>query len=108
VQKKASRLGVNVVVHPPSPSLQMMTTSAKLETKELITVQRALEILAAALEKSVNPGLDSIEIQRLNAISKVPVITQAVLTPFISSTFVTTSKVLPFSVFMNTYPEINS
>jgi hypothetical protein len=86
----------------------MMTTSAKLETKELITVQRALEILAAALEKSVNPGLDSIEIQRLNAISKVPVITQAVLTPFISSTFVTTSKVLPFSVFMNTYPEINS
>jgi hypothetical protein len=69
VQKKASRLGVDVVVCPPPHSLQMMTTSAKLETKELITVQRALEILAAALEKSVKPGLDSIEIQRLNAVS---------------------------------------
>jgi len=69
VQKKASRLGVDVVVCPPPPSLQTTTTSAKLETKELITVQRALEILAAALEKSVKPGLDSIEIQRLNAVS---------------------------------------
>ena len=69
VQKKANRLGVDVVVCPPPPSLQTTTTSAKLETKELITVQRALEILAAALEKSVNPGLDSIEIQRLNAVS---------------------------------------
>ena len=69
VQKKANRLGVDVVVCPPPPSLQTTTTSAKLETKELITVQRALEILAAALEKSVKPGLDSIEIQRLNAVS---------------------------------------
>jgi hypothetical protein len=69
VQKKASRLGVDVVVCPPPPSLQTTTTSSKLETKELITVQRALEILAAALEKSVKPGLDSIEIQRLNAVS---------------------------------------
>jgi len=69
VQKKARRLGVDVVVYPPPPSLQTTTTSAKLETKELITVQRALEILAAALEKSVKPGLDSIEIQRLNAVS---------------------------------------
>ena len=69
VQKKANRLGVDVVVHPPPPSLQTTTTSSRLETKELITVQRALEILAAALEKSVKPGLDSIEIQRLNAVS---------------------------------------
>ena len=69
VQKKANRLGVDVVVHLPPPSLQTTTTSTKLETKELITVQRALEILAAALEKSVKPGLDSIEIQRLNAVA---------------------------------------
>jgi hypothetical protein len=69
VQKKANRCGIDVVVYPPPPSLQTTTTSAKLETKELITLQRALDILAAALEKSVKPGLDSIEIQRLNAVS---------------------------------------
>lgn len=67
--KKKPFARVDVVVHPTPPSPQTTTTIAKLESKELITFQRALEILASALGKCVDPGLDSNEIQRLNAVA---------------------------------------
>lgn len=69
VQQKARRLGVDVVVHtPPTPPVTT-TTTAKFDSKELIPVQKALEILAAALKAAGEPGLDSIEIQRLNVVA---------------------------------------
>jgi hypothetical protein len=70
VQKKANRLGVDVVVQtPPPPSSPTTTTTVKLESKELISVQKALELLSAALQKASEEGLDNIEIQRLNTVA---------------------------------------
>jgi hypothetical protein len=70
VQKKANRLGVNVVVQtPPPPSSPTTTTTVKLESKELVSVQKALELLSAALQKASEEGLDNIEIQRLNTVA---------------------------------------
>jgi len=70
VQKKANRLGVNVVVqNPPPPSPPTTTTTVKLDSKELISVQKALELLSAALQKAAEEGLDNIEIQRLNTVA---------------------------------------
>jgi len=70
VQKKANRLGVDVVVQtPPPPSSPTTTTTVKLDSKELISVQKALELLSAALQKAAEEGLDNIEIQRLNTVA---------------------------------------
>jgi hypothetical protein len=68
VQKKARRLGVDVVVQPPPPS-PPPTTTTELKIDGLITVQKTLEILAAALKAAGKKGLDSIEIQRLHAVA---------------------------------------
>jgi hypothetical protein len=68
VQQKARRLGVDVVV-PTSPTPPVTTTTMELDSRELISVQEALEILAAALKAAKKEGLDSIEIQRLNAVA---------------------------------------
>ena len=64
-QQKARRLGIVVVQTPPTPPPITTTTTAELDSKELITVQEALEILAAALKASGESRLDAIEIQRL-------------------------------------------
>jgi len=70
VQKKANRLGVDVVVQTPPPtSPPTTTTTVKLDSKELISVQKALELLSAALQKAAEEGLDNIEIQRLNTVA---------------------------------------
>jgi len=68
VQQKARRLGVDVVVHTP-PTPPVTTTTTELDSRELISVQEALEILAAALKAAKKEGLDSIEIQRLNVVA---------------------------------------
>jgi len=68
IRQKMRRLGLKVVEHPPLPPLR--TTTSKLEnSEELIPVQKALEILAAALKASGESGLDAIEIQRLNVVA---------------------------------------
>jgi len=68
VRMKMRRLGLNVVDHTPSPPPRS-TTNELENSGELITVQEALEILAAALKVAKKEGLDSIEIQRLNAVA---------------------------------------
>jgi hypothetical protein len=68
VQMKAKRLGLNVVVEttPPSPA----TTTNELEIPEdLFTVQESLQILAGALKRASEKGLDNLEIQRLNVVA---------------------------------------
>jgi hypothetical protein len=68
VKKKCKRLGLEVVVRPPTPSPP--TTTSKLEvSEELLTVEESLEILAAALKAAGEKGLDSLEIQRLNVVA---------------------------------------
>jgi len=67
VQQKARRLGVDVVV--PTLPTPPVTTTTKLDSRELIPVQEALEILAAALKAAGEKGLDALEIQRLNAVA---------------------------------------
>jgi hypothetical protein len=65
VWMKAQRLGLEVVV---SNTLTTTTTSLKIP-KELPSVEEALKILAAALKAAAAPGLDRVEIQRLQAVA---------------------------------------
>jgi len=67
VRMKMRRLGLNVVDQPPSPPPR--STTNELNSQELISVQEALEILAAALKAAKKEGLDAIEIQRLNVVA---------------------------------------
>jgi hypothetical protein len=69
IRQKLRRLGLEVVVKTPLPPTCTTTTTAKLEAKGLIPVQKALELLATALNNAVEPGLNSVEIQRLNAVA---------------------------------------
>jgi DNA repair ATPase RecN len=39
--------------------------------KDLLSVEEALQFLAAALKASVQPGLDKVEVQRLNAVANL-------------------------------------
>ena len=67
IRQKCRRLGLEVVVNRPGKTI---TTTSELEIpKELPSVQEALKILAAALEKAAEPGLDNTEIQRLQVVA---------------------------------------
>ena len=64
VRMKISRLGLEeVVVHKG-----YRTTTLKLR-RELPSIEEALKILAAALEASAEPGLDKVEVQRLQVVA---------------------------------------
>ena len=63
VVKKALRLGLEVVGYSPKT-----TTSFKLPEK-LPSIEEALKILAGALKASAMPGLDKVEVQRLQAVA---------------------------------------
>ena len=65
IRAKAAKLGLEVVKKTPR---QFSTTSLKLP-KELPSVEEALKILAAALEKAAGPGLDKVEVQRLQVVA---------------------------------------
>jgi len=66
VVKKIRRLKLEVVV----PTLQHQTTTTKLVLpKELPSVEEALKMLAAALKASCKPGLDKVEVQRLQVVA---------------------------------------
>jgi len=66
VKMKAKRLGLNVVVGSPGKAT---TTNALEIPEDLPSVQEALKILAAALEKAAESGLDNTEIQRLQVVA---------------------------------------
>lgn len=63
--KKAERLGLEVVV--VTKGGDRTTTSEIILPKELPSVEEALKILAAALQKATEPSLTKIEVQRLQA-----------------------------------------
>jgi len=64
IRAKAAKLGLEVKKTPRKFS----TTSLKLP-KELPSVEDALKILAAALKAAAGPGLDKVEVQRLQVIA---------------------------------------
>jgi len=66
---RAHRLGLEVVDHPLSPPPRSTTTELE-NSEELLFVQEALKILAAALKVAGKQGLDNLEIQRLNVVDR--------------------------------------
>jgi hypothetical protein len=67
VSMKIKRLGLEVVV-VADPRASTTTTKIELP-KELPSVEEALKMLAGALERSCQPGLDKIEVRRLQAVA---------------------------------------
>jgi hypothetical protein len=66
VREKAKRLGLKVVV---GRRRQKTTTSEIRLPPELPSVEEALKILAGALEAASKPGLDRVEVQRLQVVA---------------------------------------
>lgn len=66
IRQKCRRLGLEVVVNRPGK--KFTTTSDLVIPKELPTIQEALKILAAAMKALAEPGLDDVEIRRLQAL----------------------------------------
>ena len=65
VQKKLERMGLLVVVREKPRKTQTTTTKASiLLSKDLLTHEEALKILAGALELLRQPGQDKLELQR--------------------------------------------
>jgi len=67
VAMKASRLGLEVVV----AELQGSTTTSVQLPAELPTPEEALRILAGALKAATQPGLNKVEVQRLQVLSRI-------------------------------------
>ena len=65
--KKAERLGLEVVKQQ-KPRKKSLTSSLELP-KELPSVEEALKILAGALKAAAQPGLDKVEVQRLQVVA---------------------------------------
>jgi hypothetical protein len=65
VRKKAERLGLEVVGH----KAYRTTTSEIRLPAELPSVEETLKILAGALTAASKPGLDKVEVQRLQVIA---------------------------------------
>lgn len=66
IRQKCRRLGLEVVVNRPGKTVT--TTSELVIPKELPTIQEALKILAAAMKALAEPGLDDVEVRRLQAL----------------------------------------
>ena len=65
IRAKAVKLGLEVV---KKTRRQFTTTSIELP-KELPSVEEALKILAGALKVAAQPGLDKVEVQRLQVVA---------------------------------------
>jgi len=65
IRAKARKLGLEVVKKVPR---KFSTTSLKIP-KELPSVEEALKILAGALKAAAGPGLDKVEVQRLQVVA---------------------------------------
>jgi hypothetical protein len=68
VKKKCGRLGLEVVVPVCRKTKTTTTTAIKLPA-ELPSVEDALRKLAGALETACQPGLDNVEVQRLQVVA---------------------------------------
>jgi ribosomal protein L10 len=64
VQKKCDRLGLEVV-----GGKALTTTTSISIPKELPSVEEALGMLAGALKAACKPGLDKVEVQRLQVVA---------------------------------------
>jgi hypothetical protein len=81
VLKKAKRLGLEVVGCKRS---KKTTTSILLPLpKELPSVEEALKILAGALKAAAEPGLDKVEVQRLQVVATLARTYKQLLTDYI-------------------------
>lgn len=67
IKKKCQRMGLEVVVR--NPRITKTTTSELKIPEDLLTVEEALQILAAALKTGAQEGLDKVEVQRLSAVA---------------------------------------
>jgi maleate cis-trans isomerase len=65
IRKKIERLGLEVVDHKRN---SRTTTSLKIP-KELSTVEETLKMLAGALQAAMLPGLNKVEVQRLQIVA---------------------------------------
>ena len=65
IKEKLRRTGLLVVVQ----KLQSHTTTSLELPKELPSVEEALKILAGALNAAAQPGLDKVEVQRLQVVA---------------------------------------
>lgn len=66
IKQKIRRLGLEVVVSTQGVG----TTTSELKIpKDLPSVEEALKILAAALKRAAQEGLDKVEVQRLNVVA---------------------------------------
>jgi hypothetical protein len=69
VRKKLGRLGLQVVVVQKSTDSRTTTSNKIVLPKELFSVEEALKMLAGALKKACEPGLDKVEVQRLQVVA---------------------------------------
>jgi len=65
IRMKVKRLGLKVVVQKNSGQ---RTTTSELLPGDILTHEQALRILAGAIEKASEPGLDKVEIMRLKVL----------------------------------------
>jgi hypothetical protein len=63
IREKAKRMGLRVVVSSP----RKITTPVSLE-EQLLTHEEVLQVLAGAIKKGGEPGLDKLEIMRLKVL----------------------------------------
>jgi len=70
IRMKIARLGLEVVVHAKSTdSRTTTTTSSLILPAELISAEDALKLLVGALKMACTPGLDKVEVQRLQTVA---------------------------------------
>ena len=62
IREKLKRMGLRVVVSPPR---KKVTTTPVPLSKGLLTHEKVLQVLAGAIKKAGEPGLDKLEIMRL-------------------------------------------
>lgn len=74
---KCQRLGLKL------QSKGYVTTSVSLP-RELLSVEEALRMLAGALKTAVKPGLDKVEVQRLQAVATIAKAYKEILADYIN------------------------
>lgn len=80
IRKKAERLGLEVVVHKP---VESGTTTSHILPEELISAEDALKMLVGALKFACTPGLDKVEVQRLQVVASLARVYSEKLTEYL-------------------------
>ena len=79
IRIKCERLGLVEVGH----TSRQRTTSSLILPKELFSVEEALKMLAAALTTACQPGLDKVEVQRLQVVATIAKTYKEILADYI-------------------------